>query len=152
MNKLHTFIATGAYSGYFPLVPGTIGSAAALTAWILIENVSSANFTVRFISLMLLLIVGIKASNSEIGKGEIKDPQQIVIDEWIGMWITLLVAPQFPTFFELFFAFALFRFFDMTKPWPVSWCERYPGAWGVILDDVAAGGISALLLMVFLYT
>jgi len=86
-------------------------------------------------------------------KGE-NDPQEIVIDEVIGQWIALLCAPQS---IEWFIAgFLLFRFFDIVKPFPVSWADNLKGsrsinALGVLLDDVFAGAIAWGLLQGMLY-
>ncbi|MFM1849146.1 MAG: hypothetical protein RL417_2620 [Pseudomonadota bacterium] len=80
------------------------------------------------------------------------DPQFIVIDEWAGLLIPLaLAAPETPL--SWVGAFALFRLFDIAKPWPVSAAERLPGAWGVMADDLVAGGLAAAVLYgVQLYT
>lgn len=74
------------------------------------------------------------------------DASAIVIDEVAGIWVTLLAAAQTPL--SALLAFLLFRFFDVLKPWPVSWCDKkMPGAWGVMMDDIAAGGYAAACLM-----
>jgi len=73
------------------------------------------------------------------------DSGAIVIDEVAGMWITLLPIAYSPI--HILLAFALFRFFDIVKPWPISWCDKkLPGALGVMADDVVAGIFSALIL------
>ena len=68
----------------------------------------------------------------------------IVIDEAAGLWLTLLAATMEPL--SILGAFILFRFFDILKPWPVSYFDRMPGAKGVMLDDLAAGLYAAIVL------
>ena len=73
------------------------------------------------------------------------DSSAIVIDEVAGVWVTLLAATQTPL--SVLLAFLLFRAFDILKPWPVSWCDKkLPGAWGVMMDDIAAGIFAAASL------
>ena len=74
------------------------------------------------------------------------DPQWIVIDEVVGLWITLAVVPLNIIWYLL--GFGLFRLFDIYKPWPVSWADRrVPGALGIMLDDVLAGLYAAGILL-----
>lgn len=74
------------------------------------------------------------------------DAPVIVIDEVAGVWFTLLAATQTPL--SVLLAFLLFRSFDILKPWPVSWCDKkLSGAWGVMMDDIAAGIYAAACLM-----
>ncbi len=75
---------------------------------------------------------------------ELKDPQWIVIDEVAGQWATLAVVPLSLGWYLL--GFALFRVFDILKPWPVSWADRRPGAFGVMADDALAAGYAAIVL------
>ncbi len=75
-----------------------------------------------------------------------EDPQWIVIDEVAGQWITLAVAALHPLWYAL--SFALFRLFDIVKPWPLSWRDRQvSGALGIMLDDVLAALYAALSLI-----
>jgi phosphatidylglycerophosphatase A len=75
------------------------------------------------------------------------DPQWIVIDEVVGLWITLSVVPLNIIWYAV--GFALFRLFDIVKPWPVSWADqKVPGALGIMLDDVLAGLYAAGILLV----
>jgi phosphatidylglycerophosphatase A len=68
-----------------------------------------------------------------------------VIDEVVGLWITLASVPLSVGWYAL--GFVLFRIFDIFKPWPVSWADRHlPGAWGIMLDDVVAGLYAAGIL------
>ena len=81
---------------------------------------------------------------------QVKDAPQIVSDEFAGMWLALLGAPQ--TWFAVVLGFAAFRLFDVWKPWPVGWLDRnVAGAWGVMLDDLAAGLLSLGVLSLSLF-
>lgn len=78
-----------------------------------------------------------------------EDPGEIVIDEVAGQWVALLAVPAEPLLYLA--GFALFRFFDIVKPWPVSWADRaLPGAIGILLDDILAGVYAFALLQIFL--
>lgn len=74
-----------------------------------------------------------------------KDPQIVVIDEVVGQWITLAGAATL-NFRAWALAFALFRIFDIWKPWPVKKLEHLPGGTGIVMDDVMAGIYGALVL------
>ncbi len=77
-----------------------------------------------------------------------EDPGWFVADEGAGMLLALAALPG-PSWAGVALAFALFRVLDIAKPWPVSWADRQPGALGVMLDDILAGGIAACLLLLF---
>ncbi len=80
----------------------------------------------------------------QLGPGE--DPGWFVVDEGAGMLLALAALPT-PDALGLALAFALFRLFDILKPWPVSWADRQEGPAGVMLDDLLAGAIAAALLL-----
>jgi len=80
-----------------------------------------------------------------IGKSGEKDSSVIVIDEVAGQWLTLTVAGLNPWLYLI--GFALFRLIDIAKPWPISWMDReIDGAFGVMIDDIAAGGVALVCL------
>ena len=78
-----------------------------------------------------------------------KDPQLVVIDEVLGQWIALAAIPHWSWQWALA-AFALFRLFDITKPWPVRQLEDLPGGTGIVADDLGAGLYGAAVLLVVL--
>lgn len=142
------FIATGLWSGKAPVAPGTVGSLAACLPWILL-TLMEASFTTLFVCTGIIITLGWWATDQYVmqkGSGENSDPAEIVIDEWAGMWITLL-GVQGLNFLEVFLAFALFRLFDITKPWIVGQCDRMHGTRGIMLDDIAAGILALLCLL-----
>jgi len=136
-------LATWFGAGLARGAPGTWGSIAALPfawgiAWF-------AGPTGLLISAFAILAVGIWASNAVTQASGIKDPGEIVIDEVAGQWLTLAFAPLDPMAYAL--GFALFRLFDITKPWPANWIDRnVSGGAGIMLDDIVAGAYAGILL------
>jgi len=79
-----------------------------------------------------------------------KDPKQVVVDEICGMAIALFALPFTPVF--IIGAFALFRLFDILKPFPIRWVDKkVPGGWGIILDDLIAGLFANVLMRAGLF-
>ncbi len=131
--------------------PGTWGSVAALLIWLVAAlGLHLPAYTLEFwlfVGISIALLIGIPAASIvelEAGKA---DPGFVVIDEVIGQWIALLGSA--PNWRHALIALALFRLFDITKPFPVRLLEKLPGGWGIIFDDVAAGlyawGVASLL-------
>ena len=128
--------------------PGTWGTIGALPFGII--------FLVLGGPLMLILasaalyLPGLKAAERVITATGDHDPKIVVVDEVIGMWLALVPAAM--NGFSIVAAFALFRLFDILKPWPVSFFDqKMPGAKGVMLDDVAAGIMAAISLLILRY-
>jgi phosphatidylglycerophosphatase A len=137
------WIATGFGSGLAPRAPGTVGSLAALLPWWFL--LQALSLPIYLGVLLLAFAIGVWATNWVIEQTHISDPGFVVWDEFVGLWIALLLAP--PGWPWVLAGFALFRLFDIWKPWPVSWADRQlHGGLGVMLDDVLAG-IYALLLL-----
>lgn len=129
-------LATWFGAGYLPKAPGTWGSIGALPfAWVLVEI---GGLYALGIAIAVVFVVGLWASRVYMTKTGAHDPGAIVIDEVAGQWIVLLAAPL--GILPYFIGFALFRLFDVLKPWPISWADkRIGGAMGVMMDDVLAG-------------
>ena len=135
MDKVILFIATGFYSGMIPKAPGTWGSIFALLPWYLCRGL-----TLRWYlgTLAFLFIFGFLTAGSAEKLLNRPDPGCIVIDEILGIFITLTLAPNHPA--AWFLGFLLFRIFDIFKPFPVSWFDTHVhGGIGIMLDDVVAG-------------
>ena len=81
-------------------------------------------------------------------KGKKKDPSYIVIDEHIGQAVALLFCNE--TILNYLLAFILFRFFDILKPFPINYFDRIDNSFGIIADDIAAGLISGIALVILL--
>ena len=141
------WIACGFGSGLSPVAPGTAGSLAALAPWLALRELP---WPLYLGAVALAFAIGTWASNVAIARLHVADPGAVVVDEFVGQWIALLplvAAPQ--TWPWIVIAFALFRLFDVWKPWPVSWADRrVKGGFGVMLDDVIAGVYAALALTV----
>ena len=86
---------------------------------------------------VLLFAVGTYAADRAKGILAVKDPSVVIIDEIVGCWVALLAIS--PRLTLLLFAFALFRLFDIWKPFPADRVESLPGGWGIMLDDLVAG-------------
>lgn len=137
------WIATALGAGLSPKAPGTAGSAVALIAWwFLLRGVPlSAYLAVLVVGFAL----GVWACEVSDRRLQMHDQGALVWDEVIGMWITLFAAP--PQWWWMLAGFALFRLFDIWKPWPVSWADRrVHGGLGVMLDDVVAGVYALVVL------
>ncbi len=147
MTNIIVFIATGAYSGYLPKAPGTWGTLVAFPIHFFLIQFSTP---VYFASLAAILLIAIGTAGCAEKIFDQKDPGAIVIDEIIGMLITLIGAPSH--WLVMLVGFALFRFFDIVKPFPVGWVDkRLNGGTGIVLDDCVAGIYALLVLQALCY-
>ena len=138
--------ATWLGCGYSPVAPGTVGSVAAvLLAWAF-SLIGFNNLGFVILSLAALY-PAIRAAGIVAAESGHRDPQIVVIDEVLGLWLTLAGALRF-NWRSFLFAFVLFRFFDILKPPPIRLIERVPGGAGIVLDDMMAGSYAALVLFV----
>ena len=140
MKPLSYLISTFFYLGKLPKAPGTWGSLGALLVWSFIPE----SLFIRFILLSLTLIIGFIACENTLKESDDPDPSFIVIDEVVGLWITLLFVPK--TIFLFILGFLLFRLFDILKPSFIYSVQFLKGSWGVMLDDILAGVLSLLVL------
>jgi phosphatidylglycerophosphatase A len=135
MDRLIMALATGFYSGRLPLCPGTWGSLAAIIPWFFLRELP---WPAYLLMLVLVFVLGFFVAGSAEKLLDQPDAGPIVIDEFLGMFITLAFAPAHPAAWVL--GFLLFRFFDIKKPFPCSWFdERIHGGIGIMMDDVIAG-------------
>lgn len=135
MTRLALAIATGAFAGYFPAAPGTVGSAVGLLVLLAIRAFGST-WLEAGVMLGTCAAGAWAASLAEAHFGR-KDPGQVVIDEVAGMMVTLAFVPAGPM--GLLAGFLLFRVFDIVKPFPAARVEEWPGGLGIMADDVVAG-------------
>ena len=141
-RRIKNFIATAGFSGYLPGAPGTWGSLAAILLWYGLQHFLSVRVIIGLT--VVLFFVGVWVSKELTKYDEEEDPGHIVIDELVGQWIPLWFLPVMPVYILL--AFLLFRIFDIAKPWPVSFFDRIPGGWGIMLDDIAAGIYTLIII------
>ncbi len=131
-------LATLWYVGDLP-ARGTVATlVAAALLWYLGEA-----FNTFFLAVFLTLLA-VFSIHAVLRRFKEKDPKQIIIDEVAGFWWTLIGLPM--SFDYICAAIVLFRFFDISKWFGVEYCERFPGAWGVVLDDCYAGILTNLTL------
>lgn len=131
-----TLIATFGGFGLLRPAPGTIGAAAAAAVGWIIACTLSPLALLPFA--LAAFLAGIWAANEmEKASGD-KDPSSVVMDEVAGQWLVLAFVPITLQWYLI--AFALFRFFDILKPWPVSYADqKIAGGLGVMSDDIIAG-------------
>lgn len=147
MTRLAVFVATVAYCGYFPIAPGTVGSAAGLVFYVLVSWARSPAVEAGLI--LALLAAGVWAgTTAERYFGGI-DPGPIVIDEVVGMLITLAFIPV--GWSGALAGFVLFRIFDVVKPYPAGQFERLHGGLGVMADDAMAAVYANLSLRLVMW-
>ena len=127
------FVATFFYLGKLPFAPGSWGSLGALLLWLLLPVTFSIHLTV----IVILFILGIYSSSKMAIYMEDPDPSEVVIDEVVGMGISLFMLPHSLGLYLL--AFILFRIFDIYKPLFIYRTQNLSGGWGIMLDDVLAG-------------
>jgi phosphatidylglycerophosphatase A len=131
VNRVALFLATCGYLGYVPIAPGTFGSAAGLVMFYAVR--SSGSTALELATIVGLFAIGVwSATAAERHFGGI-DPGPVVLDEVVGMLITLALIPVNVT--GAIVGFFVFRVLDIVKPWPAGAFERLPGGVGVMADD-----------------
>jgi phosphatidylglycerophosphatase A len=148
MNAAARFVATGLFTGYSPVAPGTAGSLLALALlWFLHPSDS-----ILGAGLLLLFFPGVWASDrverEEVRKGGKSDPSIVNVDEIMGMGLSVIFLPHAASRAWLIAGFFLFRAFDIIKPFPANRAQNLPGGWGIMIDDVIAGIYANAVLQV----
>jgi phosphatidylglycerophosphatase A len=138
--KLPLLIATMGGIGRLKPAPGTWGSLVVLPAALL-------GPLVALLLALLVTLIGTYAVREVLRDTPDQDPGWIVVDEAAGMLLALAGLSLDASIWGVLLAFGLFRVFDIFKPWPISWADQQKGAFGVMLDDVAAGALVAAALM-----
>lgn len=141
------FFAFGLGSGLSPKAPGTFGTLMALVIyWFLLADMSVYWYIAVVVSSIPLGIYLCGESARRLG---VHDYGGIVWDEFSGLWITFIFAPKH--WLIALIGFALFRFFDIIKPWPIKWADqKVAGGLGIMLDDILAGLMSLVVLQLIL--
>jgi phosphatidylglycerophosphatase A len=144
IRAIAIFLATGAYTGFFPMAPGTVGSAVG----ILIDRGLRATGSdwVYGIVIVALSVAGVLASQVAERHFARKDPSHVVVDEVAGMLVSLYLIPV--SWIGLVVGFLLFRLLDIVKPFPCRRAEKLRGGLGIMADDLIAGVYVNLLLRV----
>jgi phosphatidylglycerophosphatase A len=131
--------------GYAPKAPGTVGSVAGLGIGILLHEYAGFGWWQFLVLAAVVFVPATWAATVTAEVKQLKDPQIVVVDEVLGVWITLAGARVY-NWKSYLAALALFRLFDIWKPPPVRQMEALPGGLGINLDDCVAGVYAALVL------
>lgn len=145
-NPIH-FLAFGLGSGAAPKAPGTVGTLAAIPFYLLLQPLDLVWYALL---VSVAFIVGVYLCGKTSADLGVHDHGGIVWDEFVGYWVTMFAAPLGWGWVVL--GFALFRFFDILKPWPIGWADKQvSGGLGIMLDDLLAGIMAALCLQATAY-
>jgi len=145
--------------GKIKMIPGTVGSLATIIILFVLFHNLNISSNLILLGLIIIFIYSFSAVASHTENSENKDPKEIVIDEFIGQSIPIYLyeishgTEKSPNEAIIFYAicFVLFRFFDIKKPFPVSFFDRnFKNSFGVIMDDVCAGLYVVLSLICFM--
>ena len=148
MILISKIFCTGFGVGKIPFFPGSLASLSILPIiWIIKKNQSVEFF---LIVIAIYLIISYFLIKVCISNQSNKDPSYIVVDEHLGQAVTLLFCDE--VLIEYFFAFLLFRFFDILKPFPINYFDNIKNPFGVIGDDILAGIISGLIIFLILWS
>lgn len=136
-------IAFGLGAGLAPKIPGTVGTLLAIPLWWMFSGLGLLPYLVLT---MLAFVFGVWVCERAMSILGEHDHRGIVFDEIVGYFAALAFVPAGPWWVLL--SFVLFRLFDILKPWPISWLDRrVPGGFGVMVDDLAAGACTAIVIL-----
>lgn len=138
--NLPLLIATMGGVGRLNPAPGTRGS-------LVVLPVALLGPLAALMLALLVTLIGFYAVREVLRDTPNQDPGWIVVDEAAGMLIALAGLSLGASIWGVLIAFGLFRIFDILKPWPISWADQQKGAFGVMLDDIVAGALAALALI-----
>ena len=159
IKTLNTLFVTMFGLGKVPKIPGTLGSLATVIVLYLFFHIFVISSNIILIGLIIIFIYSFSAVASHIKNNENKDPKEVVIDEFIGQSIPIYLyeishgIEKNPNEAIIFYGicFVLFRYFDIMKPFPVSFFDKnFKNSFGVIMDDVCAGFYVVLSLICFM--
>ena len=156
IKKFNILFITFFKIGRIKFAPGTIASLITCLLFLLLVNLF--NIVILFFCTLLITLYSFIAINYSFNSFDSDDPQEIVIDEVVGQMLPLLSIPIYETLYlapiEYYCvaAFLLFRFFDIVKPFPVSYVDNNTkGALGIMLDDILAGIYAIIVITIVLF-
>ncbi|HOI92487.1 MAG TPA: phosphatidylglycerophosphatase A [Candidatus Rifleibacterium sp.] len=132
--------------GYIKRAPGTFGSIPGIVLFLLTRNLQTWLQILVFMGFCLFAI-GIAEKIEKIDRS--KDPEEVVIDEAAGMWLSLFLIWD-ASILTILVGFLLFRLFDILKPFPVNLFQTFRGGTGILADDLAAGMLTNFILRILL--
>ena len=159
IKTLNTLFVTMFGLGKVPKIPGTFGSLATVIILYIFFHKLNISASIILIGLIIIFVYSFSAVATHIKDNENKDPKEVVIDEFIGQSIPIYLyeishaTEKSPDEAVIFYGicFVLFRFFDIAKPFPVSYFDKnFKNSFGVIMDDVCAGFYVVLSLICFM--
>jgi len=159
IKNFNTLFVTMFGLGKLPKIPGTFGSLATVIVLYYFFHILNMSANIILIGLIIIFIYSFSAISAHIKDSENKDPKEVIIDEFIGQSIPIYLyeishgTEKSPDEAIIFYGicFILFRFFDIAKPFPVSYFDKkYKNSFGVIMDDVCAGFYVVLSLICFM--
>lgn len=142
MRRLALFVSTCAYVGYAPIAPGTFGSAAGLVVFYLVRLTGS--WPAQAAAIVALFAIGVWSGTVAEHHFGGEDPGPVVMDEVVGMLITLFLLPVTPL--GAFVGFFVFRILDIIKPFPARQFESLHGGLGIMADDAMAAVYGNLIM------
>ena len=159
IKKINTLFVTMFGIGRLPKIPGTFGSLATIIILFIFFHIFNVSSNLILLGLIIIFSLSFIAVGSHIKDNENKDPKEVIIDEFIGQSIPIYLyeishgteksLDEAIIFYGV--CFVLFRFFDIIKPFPVSYFDKnFKNSFGVIMDDVCAGFYVVLSLICFM--
>ena len=159
IKTLNTLFVTMFGLGKIPKIPGTFGSLATVIILYIFFHILNLSSIIILIFIIIVFIYSFSAISAYTKDNENKDPKEVIIDEFIGQSIPIYLyeishgtikSPDEAIIFYIV-CFILFRFFDIAKPFPVSYFDKnFKNSFGVIMDDVCAGLYVVLSLICFM--
>ncbi len=141
-NRIVSIITTFFYVGYLPFIPGTFGSLAGIGVYYLIKD----SIVAYILVVSFLAVLGFLSAGQAEKVFNTKDPKYVVIDEVVGMLLSLLFFPLQHDFKVVIMGFFVFRLMDTLKPYPIGLIERLHGGKGIMGDDIMAGIYTNIVL------
>ena len=159
IKTLNTLFVTMFGLGKIPKIPGTFGSLATIIILYFFFHILNISSNIILVGLIIIFIFSFSAVTTHIKDNENKDPKEVIIDEFIGQSIPIYLYEishgiekshdEAVIFYSI--CFVLFRFFDIAKPFPVSFFDKnFKNSFGVIMDDICAGFYVVLSLICFM--
>ena len=153
INKFNLLFLTLLGIGKIKFAPGSVASLATCIFFFILQNY--LNLIILFFLTILVFFYSLISINRSYNAFKSEDPEEIVIDEFVGQMLPLLAIPIYetlnpaPKLFYCVAAFILFRFFDILKPYPINYIDNNTkGALGIMLDDIVAGIFTTIVLII----
>ncbi len=158
INKINFLFVTLFGIGKIKKIPGSVASLATISFLFFLFHVLNFSPDIVLFLIVIIFFYSFHAINNSFNEFKSEDPQEIVIDEFVGQMLTLLAIPIYETLYPLpiiyycVAAFLLFRLFDIWKPYPISYIDdNTSGPLGIMLDDIIASIYSIIILILIFF-